>query len=430
MKIDPTKIAKLAQQVAQNRASGESVKNATIEVAKETVKTKITALLAVKVLPVVLVALIVILLVWFLVYSVSKTTEMFSFAGGTSCISEEEIFAKQAEIGEIEDPEEKKRAEDELNERIAKFGICAASGGGASPEAVYGGVYYDQIALHAIIEEIKFYLDGVGPIPNIDIIIQRVMATIDASDANIPEKERNEKKKEVAKKLRQLYNDAKTPKEKWTAVFLYLKKERGLYLWKAQVGNPIVAAVRTKIGKPYILGNRRNWTGDCYSNLVNDDAPDYKHIKGCGFDCSSLATYGSAVGNRQPTGIWVRGSDRIIEACKQYNSTLCPYNTTVSEIMRYAKSGPYTLLPNASELAPGDFVVMSKPGDQYFHVVIYAGKNSAGADTYVESPRGGKEGCPYNCVRERESWWGNLTLNYVRPYPTIMFIERSANEAK
>lgn len=401
MALDPKKFVKAAQDVA----SGKGGKQA----AAELIKSKLAALITIKALPFVAIVLVIALFIGFIVYAVTATAESVKAIGGDDCVSMEMVSAQREEIAKIKDRDARAEADERLNKMVENSTICEyGATGGFLPEGVNGGVYYDQMALDKIIKKIKKYLTSGGTVPSLEETIAAVNATIDGNNlSGLSQAEKDKKKKAVSKKINELYTAGSTAQAKWSSIVNYLEDERGPTLWKGEIGNKIVNAVRSKVGMPYIFGNRNNWTGNCYSNIARDNSSGTNIVKGCGFDCSSLAGYGAAVGNGKSTAVRKEGSNSWIAAG-------WPYYGSVGTLVDEARAGRWTFI-SAGELAPGDFVTMSSNTESNFHVAIYVGKNDAGKNLYVEAPRPGK------FVIQRESWWAGYKLTYIRPYDTIRF---------
>jgi hypothetical protein len=401
MKIDPTKIIKAAGKISSGEKATDSVK----EIAKETIKTKLAAILTVKLVPVILIVTGLVLLISFIFYAVSAVAASVRSTGGGECLLPEFVSAQKEQLSVIKDEDMYKRAMDALNKRVDEVGVCSQNG--MLAEGINGGAFYDQKALNDnAITPIKNYLAGKGTLPSIESIIAIVNAAIDGNKAGLSPAEIAKKKAEVNKKIMDIYNSNSS--SKWQTLLNYLEDERGPTLWKGEIGRVVAAAVAAQVGKPYISGNRWKYTGQCYMGSNGPTFIQGEVERGCGFDCSSLATYGAAVGNRVDTSV-LKGT---VAAC---NGSLCKYNGTVSTIYNAAAIGEWAFI-SSEEMAPGDMVLLSSSVETNFHVVIYIGTQD-GKKTWVHAPSPGR-------LIEYVTfpWWnGVYGVKYVRPYSTIKF---------
>jgi cell wall-associated NlpC family hydrolase len=361
------------------------------------VRNAATFLLVKNLLPTIVVSLILALLISFL-FTVTKSYSEDAATAEASCLTIEGVSTVRAKISEMTDEEAKAQAIEALNNAIDSGGICAF-GGENLPEGVSGGVYYDQNYLNNVIIGIKDYLSGKGNVPNIDSIVASVKTAIDKNKSEISVEETSSKKASVETELRKLYESGSSVKAKWSSIVEYLEKERGSVLWKGEIGNKIVAAAYEKVGLPYLFGARNNWDEKsmCYRG-------EWLNVFICGFDCSSLAGYAAAVGSDKDLS---RNSSGRLAAG-------FPYSGTVSSLVGEAAKGTWAFI-DSTEIAPGDLVAMSSPGEAYFHVAVYAGKDDKGKNLYIEAPKPGSD------IKIGEAWWGGHSLVYVRPYETVKF---------
>jgi cell wall-associated NlpC family hydrolase len=340
---------------------------------------------------------LIIAIIVFIAYA-AFTSQSFSqkfMTTSTGCMSQESVIQAKDGLNNLPDNAEYQKNLDRLNQKLSEVGFC--NGYSPLPEGVSGGVYYDQVALNDTIQSIKKYIDGHGGVPDINEVISTVVSNIENNSVSgLTAAQKTKKEAQVTAKLNSLYDNGSTSKNKWASIVTYLEGERGATLWKANIGTAIAAAVEAKVGLPYVFGARDNWTGTCY-----------KGDGGCGFDCSSLAGYGAAVGNGKLTGINKTSKGSWIEAGNPYGGTV---NTLVAE----AASGRWSFI-SSSEIAPGDFVVLSNAVESNSHVATFVGQDDKGNNLYVEAPRPGSK------IVQRQAWWAGYNLTYIRPYDTIKF---------